>query len=255
MLDVTPNVRPEAPRFVEQRWSDYTNDDHDVWAALFERRTRALGELGSELYLRGAERVGLCPDCVPDLRVVNEKLAPVTGWRAVAVSGVLPAPEFFRCLAARTFPTAVRLRPRAQLDHAGEPDIFHDVFGHVPLNASPAFGDYLQRFGRIAARAEREAQIQGMARLYWFTVEYGLVREGEGGAVKAYGSALLSSGAECAHALGPACERRPFSVPAVLAQPIAVGEPQPVAFVVDTFGLLFHAAQEAAELLGIPDAV
>ncbi len=253
MLDVTPNVRPRVPRFVEQRWHEYTNDDHDEWALLFERRTRALREVGSELYRRGAERVGLCPDCVPDLRVVNGKLSPVTGWRAVPVSGLLPAPEFFRCLAARTFPTTVHLRPREQLDRTGEPDVFHDVFGHAPLTASPAFGDYLQRFGRIARRAEREEQIQGMARLYWYTVELGLVREE--GAVKAYGSVLLSSGAECAHVLGPACERRPFSVPAVLAQPFAIDELPPVAFVVDTFGLLFHAAQEAAELLGIPDAV
>ncbi|HEY5219072.1 MAG TPA: hypothetical protein VIJ16_04645, partial [Gemmatimonadaceae bacterium] len=104
MLDVTPNVRIEAPQFTEQHWDAYTSEDHDVWALLFERRMEDLKTTGSEVYLRGAERIGLCPDCVPDLRFVNEKLAAVTGWNAMPVEGFLPAPEFFRCLASRTFP-------------------------------------------------------------------------------------------------------------------------------------------------------
>ena len=253
MLDVTPNLRIEDPQFTEQRWSEYTNEQHDVWSVLYERRMRDLEKSGSAVYLRGAERIGLCPDCVPDLAVVNEKLSVITQWKAVPVSGYLPAPEFFRCLAARMFPTTVTIRPREQLDYLPEPDIFHDVFGHVPLHASPAFADYLQRFGQIACRAEREEQIQGMARLFWFTVEFGLVREQ--GEVKAYGSGLISSHADCAHALGPSCDRRPFSVDAVLAQPFEIDRVQDVLFVVDTFGLLFHAAREAAEKLGIPDVV
>ena len=253
MLDVTPKLHREEPQFIEQRWNEYTNDQHDVWALLYERRMHDLAENGSEVYLRGAERIGLCPDCVPDLRVVNEKLRPLTGWRAVPVSGFLPAPEFFRCLSRRMFPTTVTIRPREQLDYLPEPDIFHDVFGHVPLHASPAFADYLQRFGQIACRAEREEQIAGMARLFWFTVEFGLVKEE--GRVKAYGSGLISSHEDCAHALGPDCDRRPFSVDAVLAQPFEIDRVQEVLYVVDTFGLLFHAAQEAAEKLGIPDTV
>ena len=177
MLDLHPNTRVVEPHFVEQRWSEYTNEEHDVWGLLFARRMASLKDHGSEVFLRGADRVGLCPDCVPDLRVVNAKLSPVTGWQAVPVDGFLPAPEFFRCLSARMFPTTVTVRPREQLDYLPEPDIFHDVFGHVPLHASPAFADYLQRFGEIACRAEREEQIQGMARLFWFTVEFGLVKE------------------------------------------------------------------------------
>lgn len=253
MLDVTPNAAPAEPHFVTQDWHAYTAEQHDVWRVLYERRMADLRVNGSEVYLRGAERIGLCPDCVPDLAVVNEKLRALTNWRATPVSGFLPAPEFFRCLAGRTFPTTVTVRPREQLDYLPEPDIFHDVFGHVPLHASPAFADYLQRFGEIACRAEREEQIQGMARLFWFTVEFGLVREE--GRTKAYGSGLISSHADCAHALGPDCERRPFSVDAVLAQPFEIDRMQDVLFVVDTFGLLFHAALEAAEALGIPHAV
>ncbi len=253
MLDVTPQARTEDPQFIEQRWHDYTAEQHDVWRVLYERRMADLRTNGSAAYLRGAERIGLCPDCVPDLALVNEKLAGLTNWQAVPVSGFLPAPEFFRCLAARRFPTTVTVRPRAQLDYLPEPDIFHDVFGHVPLHASPAFADYLQRFGQIACRAEREEQIQGMARLFWFTVEFGLVKED--GRVKAYGSGLISSHADCGNALGPACDRRPFSVDAVLAQPFEIDRVQDVLFVIDTFGLLFHAAQEAADRLGIPPAL
>jgi phenylalanine-4-hydroxylase len=253
MLEATSKASVEEPRFIEQRWHGYTNEQHEVWALLYERRMRNLEQNGSEVYLKGAERIGLCPDLVPDLAIVNEKLRGLTGWKAVPVSGFLPAPEFFRCLSRRMFPTTVTIRPREQLDYLPEPDIFHDVFGHVPLHASPAFADYLQRFGQIACRAEREEQIRGMARLFWFTVEFGLVQED--GRVKAYGSGLISSQGDCAHALGPACERRPFSVDAVLAQPFEIDRMQDVLFVVDTFGLLFGAAQEAADRLGIPNVV
>lgn len=251
MLGVISNTCLDDPPFVEQRWNEYTNEQHDVWALLYERRMNDLKANGSEAYLKGAERIGLCPDCVPDLNVVNEKLCVITQWQAVPVSGFLPAPEFFRCLSARMFPTTVTIRPREQLDYLPEPDIFHDVFGHVPLHASPEFADYLQRFGQIACRAEREEQIQGMARLFWFTVEFGLVQEA--GKVKAYGSGLISSHADCAHALGADCERRPFSVDAVLRQSFEIDRMQDVLFVVDGFGVLIDAAQEAADRLGIPN--
>lgn len=253
MQDVTSQNQLEDPQFIEQHWDRYTAEDHAVWTLLYERRINDLRAHGSDVYLKGLDRIGLCPDCVPDLRVLNEKLGALTGWQAVPVSGFLPAPEFFRCLAKRRFPTTVTVRPRAQLDYLPEPDIFHDVFGHVPLHASPAFADYLQRFGQIACRAEREEQIQGMARLFWFTVEFGLVREADD--VKVYGSGLISSHGDSAHALGPECERRPFNVADVLAQPFEIDHMQDVLFVIDTFGLLFHAAQEAADRLGIPDEV
>ncbi len=222
MLDAAQKLPTEEPQFIEQRWNEYTNEQHDVWALLYERRMRDLAEHGSEVYLRGAERIGLCPDCVPDLRVVNEKLRVLTGWQAVPVSGFLPAPEFFRCLSRRLFPTTVTIRPREQLDYLPEPDIFHDVFGHVPLHASPAFADYLQRFGQIACRAEREEQIAGMARLFWFTVEFGLVREddaGEGVRERAHlvarrrgaraGPGVRAPAVQCGRGAGAAVRDRP----------------------------------------------
>ena len=135
------------------------------------------------------------------------------------------------------------MRPRAQLDYLPEPDIFHDVFGHVPLHADPVFADFLQRFGALAAAAASDEQTDLMARLFWFTVEFGLVREG--GRVKVYGSGLVSSHGDAANALGPECERRPFSLEAVFAQPYEIDRLQDALFVVDSFDQLFAAVDEA----------
>jgi phenylalanine-4-hydroxylase len=135
----------------------------------------------------------------------------------------------------------------ARLDYLPEPDIFHDVFGHVPLHANPVFADFLQRFGQIAARARREEDVEAMARLFWFTVEFGLVREG--GQVKVYGSGLISSHGDAANALSARCDRRPFTLDAVLAQPFEIDRLQDVLFVVEEFGQLFDAVERAAERL------
>ena len=147
--------------------------------------------------------------------------------------------DFFRCLARRRFPTTLTVRPRAQLDYLPEPDIFHDVFGHVPLHAHPAFADFLQEFGALASEAATEEETTAMARLFWFTVEFGLVHEA--GRVKIYGSGLISSHGDAANALGPGCQRRPFSLDAVLAQPFDIDRLQDVLFVVESYDQLFEA--------------
>jgi phenylalanine-4-hydroxylase len=181
---------------------------------------------------------------------VNRRLGPRTGWNAVPVSGFLPARQFFECLARRRFPTTVKVRPRSQLDYLPEPDIFHDVFGHVPLHSDPDFGDFLQRFGAVAAAARTEEETLQMARLFWFTVEFGLVRED--GELKVYGSGLISSAGDAANALSAACERRPFSLDAVIAQSFEIDRLQDVLFVVDDFAQLFEAVAEAGRRIGIP---
>jgi phenylalanine-4-hydroxylase len=249
MRDV-PSVSPGSTSFfITQDWSAYTPEDHAVWKILFERRMTALERTGSRLFLEGAQRIGLGADQVPDLAEVNRRLTPRTGWTAVPVSGFLPAREFFSCLAARRFPTTVTVRPREQLDYVPEPDIFHDVFGHVPLHAHPVFADFLQRFGRGAASAVTDDQIRAMTRLFWFTVEFGLIREG--GEVKVYGSGLISSHGDAANALSPACDRRPFSVAAVLAQPFEIDHLQDVLFVLDSYEQLGAALSAAERGLGL----
>ncbi|HEX5973255.1 MAG TPA: phenylalanine 4-monooxygenase [Gemmatimonadaceae bacterium] len=236
ITEFTPHV---LPKFIEQDYTRYDAEAHDVWRVLYERRMATLRDTGSEVFLQGAERIGLAPDRVPDLADVNRRLAARTGWAAVGVEGFIPAAQFFRCLAERRFPTTLAVRPRAQLDYLPEPDIFHDVFGHVPLHSDPVFADFLQRFGALAAQAETEEETTAMARLFWFTVEFGLVREG--GRVKVYGSGLISSHGDAANALGPNCDRRAFSLDAVIAQPFEIDHFQDVLFVVDSFDQLFDA--------------
>ncbi len=240
---------PAPAFFITQDWPAYSVEDHAVWQTLYARRMETLALTGSAVFLEGAATIGLGPDEVPDLRRVNARLAARTGWSAVPVSGFLPAREFFACLAERRFPTTVTIRSMAQLDYLPEPDIFHDVFGHVPLHAHPVFADFLQRFGQAASRAVTEEQVEAMARLFWFTVEFGLVQEG--GRVKVYGSGLISSHGDAANALGPQCERRPFSLAAVLAQPFQIDRLQDVLFVVDDYAQLFQAVEEAGVALDI----
>ena len=245
----TQDSTSTAPQsfFITQDPDAYSAEDHAVWSILYDRRMEALQTTGSRVFLEGAERIGLRPDRVPDLAEVNRRLGPRTGWTAVAVSGFLPAREFFASLSNRRFPTTVRVRPRQQLDYLPEPDIFHDVFGHVPLHAHRVFADFLQRFGQAAGAATTAEQVEAMARLFWFTVEFGLIREA--GDVKVYGSGLISSHSDAANALGPRCDRRPFSLDAVQAQSFAIDRLQDVLFVIDSFDQLFEAVAQAERRL------
>ena len=231
----------ELPEFVQQDFSAYSAEAHDVWRILYERRMSTLRETGSSVFLEGMQRIGLSPSRVPNLTDVNARLGARTGWAAVGVRGFIPAAQFFRCLSQRRFPTTLIVRSREQLDYLPEPDIFHDVFGHVPLHSHPVFADFLQRFGQLAAASDSEEETTRMARLFWFTVEFGLIRES--GTTKIYGSGLISSHADAANALGPKCERRPFDLDAVLSQHFEIDHLQDVLFVVESFDQLFDAVR------------
>jgi len=268
-----------VPFLVQQDPLAYSAEAHAVWQLLFRRRMQHLESVGSSAFLRGIKAIGLTEDRVPDLAEMNQRLEPITGWRAVAVSGFLEPRLFFQCLAERRFPTTVIVRPMQQLDYLPEPDIFHDVFGHVPMHADPVFADFLQRFGAIAATARNQAEVRMLTRLFWFTVEFGLIREqaslgskagslevkNDGASptsasapretrnekpeteVKVYGSGLISSHADCVNALGPDCERRPFVLDEVLAQEFEIDHLQPVLFVIDSHQQLFDAVEEVRE--------
>lgn len=224
---------------IEQDWPAYSAEEHQVWQLLYERRMKQLRSVASRAYLDGADAIGLDPGLVPDLREINARLEASTGWAAIAVSGFIPASDFFGFLAERRFPTTISVRQRSRLDYVPEPDIFHDVFGHVPLHSIGIFADFLQRFGKIAAAAASAQEVEKMARLFWFTVEFGLIREE--GETRVYGSGLISSQADCLHALGPDCERREFSLEAAIAQPFRIDQLQPVLFVIESFEQLFEA--------------
>lgn len=230
------------PDFIEQVWHHYTDEEHKVWRTLYERRMKTLEHTASRLFLDGAETIGLSPGEVPDIADVNRRLAARTGWRAVGVSGFIPAAQFFRCLAVRRFPTTLRVRSMAQLDYLPEPDIFHDVFGHVPLHADPVFADFLQRFGELGEVCKSEDETQALARLFWFTVEFGLIREA--GQTRVYGSGLISSHKDAANALSDNCLRRPFSLSDVVQTSFRTDQIQPVLFEIDSFNDLFVAVEE-----------
>ena len=231
----------ELPTFIEQRYADYDAEAHSVWRTLYDRRVTSLQETGSAVFLRGIDNIGLDSLHVPRLTDVNRLLDLRTGWAAMGVSGFIPAKQFFHCLSRRRFPTTLKVRPRAQLDYLPEPDIFHDVFGHVPLHADPVFADFLQRFGELASAAESDAETEAMARLFWFTVEFGLICEND--SVKVYGSGLISSHGDAANALGPKCRRRKFTLDSVINQPFEIDHFQDVLFVVDSFDQLFEAVE------------
>ena len=232
----------QLPTFIEQSYESYDAEAHSVWKLLYERRMESLAHTGSRTFLRGIEGIGLDSERVPNLDHVNALLASRTGWAAKGVGGFIPARQFFHCLSRRRFPTTVKVRPRPQLDYLPEPDIFHDVFGHVPLHADPVFADFLQRFGELAAAARTEGETEAMARLFWFTVEFGLISEDN--SLKVYGSGLISSHGDAANALGPDCERRQFSLDAVINQAFEIDRFQDVLFVVDSFDELFAAVEE-----------
>ncbi|MCU1305540.1 MAG: Phenylalanine 4-monooxygenase [Acidobacteriaceae bacterium] len=240
-------VTNELEAFIEQNWNAYLPEQHEIWSVLFSRRMAQLRDAGSGAFCNGIERIGLVQDRVPDLELVNSRLEALTGWRAVPVSGFLDAKLFFKCLSERRFPTTIIVRTREQMDYLPEPDIFHDVFGHVPLHSDATFADFLQRFGAVATSAQTEREVKLLTRLFWFTVEFGLIEES--GVTKVYGSGLISSAADCAKALGPNCERRPFSLDAVFKQDFEVDQLQTVLFVVKSFEQLFEAAEEALQRL------
>src|SRR5205823_10075930 len=166
----------------------------------------------------------------------------------VPVNGYIPAKAFFQCLSLRKFPTTVTIRKREQLDYLPEPDIFHDVFGHVPLHADPVFADFLQHYGQVAAAAENEEDTTRMARLFWFTVEFGLIRED--GQIKVYGSGLISSHGECTRVLAGGCEVKDFNLDTVLDQNFDTGAMQPVLYAVESFDQVYEATKQAESRLG-----
>jgi phenylalanine-4-hydroxylase len=232
---------------IAQNWDRYTAIDHEVWQILYAKRMRELESTASNVFLRGAELIGLSENQIPDLLEVNRRLEPRTGWNAVPVGGFLPAKEFFASLSRRRFPTTVTIRSRNSIDYVPEPDIFHDVFGHVPLHADPAFAGFLQRFGEAASLASSPVEVEMMARFFWFTVEFGLVRER--GATRIYGSGLISSAGDAANALGDRCDRRPFSIESVISQPFRIDALQDVLFVVESFDQLFEAVERVIEAM------
>ena len=247
--------------YIRQPYELYNGDNQQAWAALYERMSDRWRKYANPHFLRGIDNLCLAPDRIPDLDDVNRFLCPLTGFRAKAVSGYIPAFQFFSCLRNREFPTTITIRDAARLDYLPEPDIFHDIAGHVPMHTDPAFADALVRFGdcaHTAARRVREIKdekeklrrlssiVRALARFFWFTVEFGLM---EGTApqseLKVYGSGLLSSYGEIEHSvLSPDVQRYPLRLEWVINQTFEINRYQPLLFIVRDFTHLFELVDE-----------
>lgn len=233
---------------ITQRYDRYTADDHRVWGEIFAKRMAQLQEFGSRVFLSGSRAINLRPDRVPLLADVNARLKALTGWSSHGVPGYIPAKGFFAFLAKRQFPTTVTVRPRNMMDYLPEPDIIHDVFGHVPLHADPVFADFLQTYGKAALHTDDPRHTERLARLFWFTVEFGLIRED--GKLKIYGSGLISSEGEGHHALGSKdVDRRPFEMDRVCETAFEIDHYQPILYVLESFEQLRDAMMMYAERL------
>jgi phenylalanine-4-hydroxylase len=255
-------ARAHGDVYIHQPYELYSDDNHATWGRLLTRMAPRWERFANHRYLEGLRTLHLPADRVPRLEEVNRFMRPLTGFVAKPVSGYVPSYLFFDCLRRREFPTTVTIRDGAHLEYLPEPDIFHDVAGHVPMHTDRAFADALVRFGECAAAAagrasriadEREklrrltSNIRAMSRFFWFSIEFGLMGDGanDAGALKAYGSGLLSSYGELAHAIESTdVERHRFEIARVVNQPFEIDHYQPRLFVVDSFEHLYALADE-----------
>jgi len=227
---------------VEQPWSGYDADDHAVWAALFERQERLLAGRASEVFMRNQRAMGMSPTQIPKFDDLNRALRGTTGWEIIGVEGLLPELDFFEHLANRRFPVTWWIRRREQMDYLAEPDLFHDLFGHVPLLMEPVFADYMQAYGRggVKAHAVGPEALVNLTRLYWYTVEFGLIREAEG--LRIYGAGILSSKGESIHCLDSAAPNRiGFDLERIMRTRYRIDSYQKTYFVIDSYEQLMNA--------------
>ncbi len=235
-----PPADAAADWTVPQRWDRYTAADHRVWITLYERQAKILPGRACGAFLNGLEALDLRGEGVPDFRRVNETLSTLTGWTVVAVPGLVPDEVFFDHLAHRRFPAGRFIRREDQLDYLQEPDIFHDVFGHVPMLTDPTFADYMEAYGKGGLRALKLGQLHHLARLYWYTVEFGLMETPKG--LRIYGAGIVSSKAESIFSVENTSPNRVgFDLERVMRTPYRIDDFQQIYFVISSLQTLLDA--------------
>ena len=240
--DRPPGTAPDWT--IPQDWARYTPHEHAVWDLLFARQTEMLEGRASEVFLRGVEHLRLSDKGIPNFEELSERLSRRTGWRVVAVPGLVPDDVFFEHLANRRFVAGRFIRKPEQLDYLQEPDVFHDLFGHVPLLSDPVFADYMQAYGLGGLKALKLNALEKLARLYWYTVEFGLIAEA--GGLRLYGAGILSSFGELRFALEDASPNRiQFNLMRVMRTRYRIDDYQQTYFVIDNFEELLHQTRDA----------
>ncbi|MFO1059203.1 MAG: phenylalanine 4-monooxygenase [Dongiaceae bacterium] len=237
---LTDETRPDFT--LDQPYERYGAVDHATWRTLFERQARLLRGRACDEFLAGLDGLGVVADKLPRFERLSEVLERATGWRIVAVPGLVPDAIFFEHLANRRFPVTWWIRRPEQMDYLQEPDAFHDIYGHVPLLMNPVFADYMQLYGEGALKALRLDALRFLGRLYWFTVEFGLIRTPAG--LRIYGSGILSSKGESIYCLdSPGPNRVGFDLLRIMRTQYRIDSFQKTYFVIDSFAELFEATQ------------
>jgi len=240
-----PPTTPDDPRCVpiklagpipvgdECPYPEYSAAEHAVWRELFARQERLLPGRAADEFLTGLAELDLDRHRIPALADVSRKLHATTGWRIARTPGLLDAHDFFSHLARRIFPCTDYIRARGEMDYTPAPDCFHDIFGHTPMIVHPPFADFYQKIGQAAVNCKDAAVEEGLTRIYWFTVEFGLIKNP--GGLRIYGNGIISSFGETQHSLTDKVEKRPFVAPRVAAQPYDIWHFQDTLFVIESF--------------------
>ncbi len=229
---------------VEQPWESYAAEDHATWGTLFQRQREVLVGRACDEFLQAQDAMGMNPRAIPRFDQLNEVLGAATGWTLVGVEGLLPELTFFEHLAHRRFPVTWWIRRPEQIDYIAEPDLFHDLFGHVPLLMNPLFADYMQAYGAggVKAHGIGAEALQNLTRLYWYTVEFGLIDTADG--LRIYGSGIVSSKGESLHSLESAAPNRiGFDLSRIMRTRYRIDTFQKTYFVIDSFEQLIRATE------------
>jgi phenylalanine-4-hydroxylase len=240
---------PRKPDFtIEQDWTSYSAAEHDRWDRLFARSQAILRDRACDEFLAALHALELSKGGIPDMAKLSDRLERITGWRVVPVTDLVPDDIFFDHLANRRFPAGAFIRPEQQLDYLEEPDVFHDVFGHVPLLANKTYADFMQAYGNGGRRAMKLGRLANLARLYWYTVEFGLIRSQAG--LRLFGAGIMSSSAESVFALDSSSPHRvAFDLERVMRTKYVIDDFQQTYFVIDGFeGLLAACYQDFGPL-------
>jgi phenylalanine-4-hydroxylase len=229
--------RANADYTCAQNYAGYTATDHDTYRRLYERQAALLPGLACDEFIAALPSLGV-KDRIPRFEEINERLQKATGWEIVGVPGLIPEVPFFTLLANRKFPVTDWIRTPEEFDYIVEPDIFHDLFGHVPLLFNPVFADYVQRYGQGGLKANDLGSCELLSRLYWYTIEFGLIRQPQG--LRAYGAGILSSSGELRYAVtSPEPQRVPLALDRTMRTRYKIDSYQQTYFVIDSFKQLF----------------
>lgn len=233
------NAAKNADYTIDQSWDSYDATEHNRWDRLFQRQTALLPGRACNEFVTAMQSLRLSAGGVPHFGRLSDRLEKLTGWRVVAVSGLVPDEVFFEHLANRRFPAGAFIRPEHQLDYLQEPDVFHDVFGHVPMLAVPSFADYMQAYGEGGLRADGLGVLPNLARLYWYTVEFGLLNTDQG--LRIYGAGIVSSNTETRFALeNDSPNRLGFNLKRLMRTEYIIDDFQQSYFVIDNLQQLLE---------------